>query len=325
MTTAVQSVPAVAAALWHDQLAKPVQHGLLGKSNQVTVVRYRDIDHRIDQPSLLENVLSIHLGGAKRVTRWHGRHRSVHDVAVNSLTIMPAGHSCRWSTEGPIDFAHIVIGQGLLSHVAIEEHDRYPFDLALCDDVGVIDGTVTTLFAALLDDLDRPVTGRLYRESLLTIMSYHLVRDYSTLSLSRRRGLTGGSRISPSRGGLPGWQLRRVIDFIHAHIVDDVRLVDLVTLTGLSRAQFFRAFTSSTGFSPYAFLTELRVQRATKLLTSTKLPLNDVAARVGLTQAQLYSVFRRRMSMSPSAYRQSLGVRSEPQFHVRAEREQERQ
>ncbi len=323
MKTASRPVPAVAAAQWHDQLAEPFRRGPLDALGQVAVVRYRNIDHRLDQPPLLENLLSIHLGGAKRVTRWCGRHHSVHDVALKSLTIMPARHSCRWSTEGPIDFAHIVFGHGLLSQVAIEEHDRYPFDLALRDGVGIVDKTVRTLFSALLDDLDRPEAGQLYRESLLTVLSYHLVRDYSTLSLSNRQGLTGRSRISPSRGGMSGWQLRRVVEFMHGHMVEDIRLIDLVALTGLSRAQFFRAFTVSTGFSPFAFLTELRLQSVLQLLKSTNLALSAVAAGVGLTQAQLYSLFRRRMGMSPSAYRQSLGGRSEERLHAKARLKQE--
>ncbi len=308
MTTAARSAPVVAAVRWHEQLATPFQHGLLDPSGQVAVVRYRDIDHRINQPPLLENVLSIHLGGPKRVTRWMGRHRSVHDAALNSLTMMPAAQSYRWSTEGPIDFAHIVIGQGLLSQVAIEEHDRHPFDLALRDGVGLVDTLMATFFTALLDDLDRPSTGRLYRQSLLTALSYRLVRDYSTIASSTRQRLREGAWGAPRRGGMAGWQLRRVIDFMHTHMADDIQLMELIALTGLSRAQFFRAFAQSTGSSPYGFLTELRIRKAATLLKSTRLPLSSVAARVGLAQAQLYTVFRRRMGLSPSAYRRSVGA-----------------
>ena len=306
MTAGAGAASVVAATRWHDQLAKPFRRGLLDASGQVAVVRYRDIDPCMDQPALLENVLSIHLGGAKRITRRHGRHRGVHDAALHSLTIIPANQSYRWSTEGPVDFAHIAIGPGLLSQVAIEEHDRDPLDVALRDGVGVVDPTATALFLALLGDLDRPVAGRLYRQSLLMALSCRLVRDYSTICppCSRER--------SP-RGGLAGWQLRRVVDFMHVHLIDDIRLTELVALTGLSRAQFFRSFAQSTGFSPYAFLTELRIKNATRLLASTKLAMAEVAARVGLTQAQLYSVFRRRMGISPSAYRQSReGAPSEP-------------
>ena len=307
MTTAAGPAPVVAAVRWHEQLAKPFQHGLLDAAGQIAVVRYRDIDHRINQPPLSENVLAIHLGGAKRVTRWYGRNRSIHDAPLNSLTIMPATQSYRWSTEGPIDFAHIAIGEGLLGQVAVEEHDRYPFDLSLCDGVGLVDATVATFFAALLDDLDRPVAGRLYRQSLLTALSYRLVRDYSTISLSQGPRFPGRSRKPLSRGGMAGWQLRRVIEFMHIHIIEDIQLIDLVALTGLSRAQFFRAFAQSTGLSPYHFLTEMRIRNAAKLLASTRLPLSTIAARVGLAPTQLYNVFRRRMGMSPSAYRHTAG------------------
>ena len=307
----------VAAAQWHDQLAEPFRHGSLDTFGQVSVVRYRDIDARIDQPALLENVLSIHLGGAKRVTRWSGRQSTIHDVALNALTIMPAVQSYRWRTEGPVDFAHVAIGPALLGQLAIEEFDRHPFDLALRDEVGLVDPAVATLFNALLVDIDRPVSGRLYRQSLLTALGYHLLRDHSTISSTpgaaapgsrtTRRVPTGRQGKTTSRGGMAGWQLRRVLDFMQAHMADDIQLAELVALTGTSRAHFFRAFHETTGSTPYSALTDIRVRSASRLLRSTTLPVSVISARVGLAPAQLYSVFRRRTGLSPSAYRRSVG------------------
>ena len=100
--------------------------------------------------------------------------------------------------------------------------------------------------------------------------------------------------------------MRRVIDHMRAAVSDDVSLRELVGLTGLSRAQFYRAFKRSTGRSPWAYLTDLRVERARELL-ATDLPIAGVAQAVGLEVSQLSAAFRKRGSPSPRAYRRELG------------------
>jgi len=108
------------------------------------------------------------------------------------------------------------------------------------------------------------------------------------------------------KGGLSGWRLRRVIDYMAANLAADVGLADLTTLTGLSRAQFFRAFRQSTGLSPHRYLSGLRLDKAQMLLDDTSLDLEAVADAVGLRAGARFSArFKQRFGVAPRLYRQS--------------------
>jgi AraC family transcriptional regulator len=245
------------AGRWYASLPSPVLAAELDRVHRVMLRHFRDTGPSVEQPPLDDSILVIHLGGAKRVTRAAARHVSVHEVEAGSLTLMPALHAYRWTTEGPIDYAHLSFGHGLLHQVALEEYDRAPADLSLHESVGFQSPLVAEAMLALLADMRRPSPSRLLRESLLTAITCTLLRDHSSLSGTRRLEATG-----QTRGGLPGWALGRVVSYMEAHLSQDIGIADLVALTGLSRAQFFRAFKQSTGLSPGAYLATLRRARA---------------------------------------------------------------
>lgn len=288
---------------WHDSLSGAADHGT---DVAAPVRRFQGIGPAISQPPLRESVLAIHLGGAKRVTRLRGRNREVRDVETGSVTVMPALEPNRWSTEGPVDFAHLTLSLGLLRQIAVEEFDREPRELQLVGVIGAQNATITACLQALLDDAARPSAGRLYRESLLMAISFNLVRHYSTLSATLPVAALGAQSGRPARGGLAGWQIRRVIDFMQANIAEDFSIDGgLIGLTGLSRAQFFRAFRQSTGASPHAFLTDLRLDQARQLLQATDLPVEAIARGVGLQRGQLAEAFRKRFDISPTGCRRA--------------------
>ena len=75
---------------------------------------------------------------------------------------------------------------------------------------------------------------------------------------------------------------------------------------GLSRYQLLRAFRTTMGIPPYAWLAQYRVKRARGLLASGLRPA-EVATLVGFAdQAHLTRWFRRVMGVTPAAYRNSV-------------------
>ena len=108
------------------------------------------------------------------------------------------------------------------------------------------------------------------------------------------------------RGGLPGWRLRRVIDFMTENLGRDIDVDELVSRCGLSRAQFFRAFRQSTGQTPHRYLVGLRLDQARDLLESSNMPVADVARAVGMgSNAGFARLFRQRFGDQPSRYRRA--------------------
>ena len=75
---------------------------------------------------------------------------------------------------------------------------------------------------------------------------------------------------------------------------------------GMSRSAFSHYFQARTGLTPARFITEVRVQKAARLLATTRLPLAAIARECGFANANhLGKVFRRLRDQSTSAYRQS--------------------
>jgi len=67
------------------------------------------------------------------------------------------------------------------------------------------------------------------------------------------------------RGGLPPSVLRRVREYIEAHLENNVGLEVLAGIAGLSLSYFARAFKQSEGVAPHDYLMRRRVHRALEL------------------------------------------------------------
>jgi AraC family transcriptional regulator len=104
--------------------------------------------------------------------------------------------------------------------------------------------------------------------------------------------------------GLAPWQLRRVIEYLEAHISQRVELATLSTLVGLSQSHFSHAFRVSTGVAPYRWQLEARIRRAQRLLLETPTSLEQVAEATGFADAVHFGrTFRRLTGTPPAAWR----------------------
>ncbi len=109
------------------------------------------------------------------------------------------------------------------------------------------------------------------------------------------------------RGGLPGWRLRRVVDFMTENLGRDIGVEELVSRCGLSRAQFFRAFRQSTGQTPHRYLVGLRLDRAKMLLETQDLSVGEVTRAVGMgANAGFARLFQQRFGAQPARYRRAI-------------------
>jgi transcriptional regulator GlxA family with amidase domain len=109
------------------------------------------------------------------------------------------------------------------------------------------------------------------------------------------------------RGGLPPRALRRVREFIEAHLEQNISIHALATIAGLSMYHFARAFKQSEGMTPHDYLVQCRVRRAQDLLAATDLPLSEIALASGFAdQSHCARRFREHVGVTPSSYRWSM-------------------
>jgi AraC family transcriptional regulator len=140
-------------------------------------------------------------------------------------------------------------------------------------------------------------TGRMFGEALATGLVIHLLRQYSVW----RPQLA-----SDDKGRLSESQLQRVFDYIHNHLDQDVALEDIANVLSLSQYHFCRLFKQATGVTPYQYLTQRRIERAKKLLLTTKLTITEIAFAVGLSNHSSFTrLFRQYVGVSPKLFRAS--------------------
>lgn len=121
----------------------------------------------------------------------------------------------------------------------------------------------------------------------------------------RHRGRGSGADSGRS-GGLTPRQLRAVSDFVEAGLSDSIRIAEMALVANLSEGYFHRAFRSSTGQTPLAFITGRRVSRAAELLDRTDLTVAAIALEAGFQgQSHFTRTFKSLMGVTPSGYRQA--------------------
>jgi len=110
-------------------------------------------------------------------------------------------------------------------------------------------------------------------------------------------------------GCLSGRRLRRAIDYVHAHLQENVRLEDIAAAAGLSAFHFSRAFKSTIGLTPHGYLMFVRVERAKALLSRCDRTMTEIAAEAGFSdQSHMSKVFRRLTGCTPTEFRNRSGA-----------------
>lgn len=99
-------------------------------------------------------------------------------------------------------------------------------------------------------------------------------------------------------------RLGRVVDHLHDHVADDVRVTELARLAELSVSQLERQFWRVFQLSPRRFLVKLRIERATALLDGDA-TIAAIAQDCGYADHSAFTrQFRAIVGVTPRAYRQ---------------------
>ena len=142
--------------------------------------------------------------------------------------------------------------------------------------------------------LEDPTTSRLERESRLLWTLAHLIARHADTS----------HEVS-SVGSEPVY-VRRVRTYMVEHFAENVTLEQLAALVNLSPFHLLRVFRNAVGLPPHAYLLQVRVEQAKKLLR-TEVSLADGAAQIGFAdQSHLTRQFKRIVGVTPGQYRTTL-------------------
>jgi AraC-like DNA-binding protein len=100
--------------------------------------------------------------------------------------------------------------------------------------------------------------------------------------------------------GAAGLNLAR--EYIAEHFRDDISIDDLAVLANVSRFHFIRAFRKAFGMPPHAYINQVRLQRARKLLLAGH-SVGVAAGESGFyDQSRLSHLFKRAYGVTPARY-----------------------
>ena len=105
-------------------------------------------------------------------------------------------------------------------------------------------------------------------------------------------------------GVISNSRLMRVLDYMSTHFAEPLTLERLADEAGISKFHFCRLFRENTGGTPHAFLLELRMGAARRMLATTDYNVAVIAAHCGFARAAHFgTAFTKRFGLSPLAFR----------------------
>jgi AraC-like DNA-binding protein len=135
----------------------------------------------------------------------------------------------------------------------------------------------------------------LFVEHVTTAFLVHAIRDYGDVALA-----------DCAKGGLSAWQVRRATDLMQASIASGISITELAGQCRLSERHFATAFKRTLGSPPHRYLTRLRLAEAKRLLSTSDLPLAEIATLCGFgSQSHLTRAFAGAVGTSPGAWRRA--------------------
>jgi len=238
--------------------------------------------------------------GARRVERWYEGKLSSFGSAPDRVTIVPAGRASGWRLPDPVEVMHLYLPSSVLRLVAERDLGIDPARVEFLDSFAVEDPIGSALARAIFSvpDASDPL-DRLLLDGLGQALAAHLLRRHATLPPSAKPCGEQPNALSPER-------LRRVCDYVEAHLDEEVTLQALSDAACLSPYHLSRCFRRSTGTTLHTYVMSRRIEGARKLLADRKLTLAEIAYRCGFaSQSHFTAVFKKSLGMTPGRYRRA--------------------
>lgn len=210
------------------------------------------------------------------------------------LCFFPADHSSTWIVGEQLRLLHLYFTDTHLNYLGLTAFDIDPRSLQLRDLTFESDPTLTAGLQYLLAHINpTDMSNRLLLQDMQQQLILHLLEQYS-----ERKAVV-------IRGGLSPKVKSRVIDYMHTHIDQDIKLEQLADIACMSTYHFSHMFKQSSGLSPYQYLLK---QRMTLAVTELRcgISIGQVGAHCGYSNASRFArAFRGVYGVTPKVYQQA--------------------
>jgi AraC family transcriptional regulator len=217
-------------------------------------------------------------------------------IGPRRICVTPGQSTTRWSHCGHPEILQVYLRRSVFESAVEEIYGTDGSTVEVVPRFAITDPLLEQLALAIISALrDGTSEDLVYIETMAQMIAAHVARKHSTRSRPER---------IPAADGLSQRKLRRLVDYIEAHLADDLNLEAMAAEVGMSPYYLSRVFKTAVGQSPHQYVLGRRLERAKNLLRDTATPIADVALATGFSsQSHLSNRFRRAVGISPAAYR----------------------
>ncbi len=281
---------------WKSEKVEPYLSRQVGEWQGIRIHRAHVMPGRMLEHSNTFHEINVAISGALTTQKLSANGKLIATKGVSgNLCITPAGQSISAFWEKRLDNMMIVLDPAFIDRAAIDNGISSRFEFG--EVYKQTDPLILNLGLALLAEAGSSTpSGRLFSDSLIQTLTLHLLNNYGTSKPAMQSVI----------GGLSGYKLRRVKEFINENLEEDLSLAEISTVADLSQFHFARAFRKTTGLTPQQYLMQQRIERAKELLTKKDLPIVEISLRTGFkNQSHFTSLFRKFTSLTPKVWREA--------------------
>jgi AraC family transcriptional regulator len=218
-------------------------------------------------------------------------------TSAGDVLIVPAGVTNTTVWKENAEFSLLTLCPKFVSEVAHESID--PNRVELIPQFAAFDPLIHQIGLSLKADLEAgcPI-GKIFGESAAVMLAARLLQQHSIRI----------AKLASDEHGLSSYTLRQVLAYIRSHLSEDLSLIDLAQVSGMSPYYFLRLFKQSMHLTPRQYIIQMRIDRAKELLRSRELSIADISLRCGFTsQSHFTNVFRQITKTTPKTYQRDFG------------------
>ena len=138
--------------------------------------------------------------------------------------------------------------------------------------------------------------NEIYIDGLMVLFGLNLLYNYSNVADALKTDKT--DRLGAATE-------KRIEEFLRGNYTRKLTTLEMAGIAGLSPSHFLRAFRNTFGRPPHQYVVILRIEHALTLLTTTDLPIPDVAFASGFSsQSHLTTTLRQHRKLTPGQIRE---------------------
>jgi len=274
------------------------------ENSAVFAAKWKFDNARVSSGNLTHGILACRTSGTATLTRYSNGVRSHRRPTIGSVTYVAPDTTAWFSGDGSCEVCHVYIPMDAVQRFAAT--DLTSGSVPRINDLfAVEDPWLKGFFQMLVSEFEGFPEGKQQPDMLFVrqaehLLIRHLLRWHSDAAPKHLTALNGPHSVNPLR-----WvTLERIQEYIAANLAEDIALPDLAEIACMSIGHFLRAFRAASGTTPYHYVLEQRLRKASIMLRTTTLPIAHIATECGFkTPSHLSSKFRARIGSSPSRYR----------------------